>query len=112
MIKTVLAKTPINAFKNLKSLQWKLLSLMLLPSLGFAQSYGDDGFVLVSILHKVIDLITSKIGGAIFAIAIIGVGYAWLGKGVIEKNRAIAIIAGISLVFGASWLVQYFGFQV
>ena len=97
---------------KLSGFKWKLMSLLILPSFSFAEGYGDDGFVLVNLLHKVIDLITSKIGGAVFAIAIVAVGYAWLGKGVMDKGKAIATIAGISLVFGASWLVQYFGFQV
>jgi len=76
------------------------------PSLALADS---SGFKLDSILSALISLLNGDIARVIFILGIIGVGYGWLGKGVIPKNRAIGVIAGIGVVFSASYIAQQLG---
>lgn len=81
------------------------------PIIAQAATFGDSGgFILTDILQDLIDLITSKIGALFFTLSIIGIGYAWLKLGKIDKEPAIVALLGASLIFGAAWLCQYFGF--
>ena len=83
----------------------------LFPLIAQASSFGDDGgFALTTALQNLIDLLSGKIGGAVCVLSIVGVGYAWLKAGRIEKNVAITTIVAISVIFSASWLAQDLGF--
>lgn len=86
--------------------------VMCLPIVAQASAgYGDSGgFILIDILQKLIDLITTKIGGLVFVLAMAGVGYMWLKAGRMEKGPAITALVAMSLIYGGSWLAGYFGF--
>lgn len=71
---------------------------------------GDDDFILMNVLQKLIDLVTTKISGLIFVLAIAGVGYLWLSAGRMDKRPAMTAIISMSLIYGSSWLAHYFGF--
>ena len=77
------------------------------PSLALAYNTGGD--VLSSVLSGLIDLLTSTPARLMFVIAIIGVGYATLALGKMPKDRAIAIVIGIGIVFSASFIAQKMG---
>ncbi len=86
-------------------------SFFLYPMSGFASSFGDDGsFSLTTALNQLIQLLSGQIGGAVCVLSIVGVGYAWLRAGRIEKGPAVVAIVGISVIFSAAWIANYLGF--
>jgi len=76
------------------------------PSLALADS---SGFKLDSILGSLTTLLNGDIARAVFVLGIVGVGYGWLYMGAIPKNKAIGVIAGIGIVFSASYIAQQLG---
>ncbi len=68
-----------------------------------------DGFKLASILQGLITLLSSDVARLIFVVSIIGVGFAWLSKGMMPKGAAIGAIIGIGIVFSAPWIAQQLG---
>lgn len=85
--------------------------LILFPASGFASGFGDDGsFSLTTALNQLIQLLSGQIGGAVCVLSIVGVGYAWLRAGRIEKGPAVVVIVGISVIFSAAWIANYLGF--
>lgn len=87
----------------------KCLSLLMLtglPSLAFADSGSD---MISSVLSGLISVLTSTPARLMFVLAIIGVGYGTLALGKIPKEKAIAIVIGIGIVFSASFIAQKMG---
>lgn len=81
------------------------------PLMAEAYSFGDDsGFSLIIALNNLIELISSKIGGAVCVLSIVCVGYEWLYAGRLEKRPAVVAIVSISIIFSSSWIANYLGF--
>ncbi len=80
--------------------------LCICPSLAFADG-GQD--MLSSVLSSLVNMLTSTPARLIFVIAIIGVGYATLALGKMPKQKAMAIVIGIGIVFSASYIAQKMG---
>ena len=91
--------------KKMKALGTGLFS-SLLPFPAFASLGGND---ISTALRNVEDLITGEIGTTLCTLAIIGVGFAWLKLGKIEKEGALTAILGIGIIYSASYLAQQFG---
>ena len=83
-----------------------VVTLILSPSLAFADS-GQD--TLSNVLNGLISLLTSTPARLMFVISIIGVGYGTLALGKIPKEKAVAIVVGIGIVFSASYIAQKMG---
>ena len=77
------------------------------PSLAFA--YGGNDDMLSSVLSGLITLLQSTPARLLFVVAIIGIGYSTLAMGRIPKERAVAIVVGIGIVFSASFIAQKLG---
>ncbi len=65
--------------------------------------------VISSVLSGLIDILTSTPARLVFVLAIIGIGYGTLALGKVPKQRAIATVIGIGIVFSASYLAQKMG---
>lgn len=92
--------------KRILPLPWILVGLWSPPGIALADS-GQD--TLSNVLNGLIDLLTSTPARLIFVVAIIGVGYGTLALGRIPKQRALAIVIGIGIVFSASYIAQKIG---
>ncbi len=79
-----------------------LAVLALLPSALFAYSTSDDA--LTDVLTKAVDYAQSGPARALCVLAIAGAGYLWIGKGVMPKSYAIAVICGAGFIFGAGFI--------
>ena len=82
----------------------------LIPAMAFADDTGSDK--ISGVLQGLIDILTSTPARLVFIVAIIGVGYGTLALGKIPKERAIAIVVGIGIVFSASFIAQKMGLGV
>lgn len=94
-----------NKFKNWFK-TFCVITLIFSPSLAFADS-GQD--TLSNVLNGLISLLTSTPARLIFVISIIGVGYGTLALGKIPKEKAVAIVVGVGIVFSASYIAQKMG---
>jgi type IV secretory pathway VirB2 component (pilin) len=83
-----------------------LLMFLLAPTIALAS--GDDD--LSNVLQSFIDLLQSTPARLLAVVAIIGVGYGTLYLGKIPKERAVAIVIGIGIIFGATYIVQQLGY--
>lgn len=96
--------------KRLKNFSKKRLSIWTLlfsPTVALADNGSGD--MLSSVLSGLIDLLTSTPARLMFVVAIIGVGYATLALGKIPKEKAVAIVIGIGIVFSAAYIAQKMG---
>ena len=80
--------------------------LLLMPGMALADNGGN---AISGFLSGLITILTSGIAKALFVIAIIGIGYATVHLGKIPKERGIAAVIGIGLVFSAAWIAQTMG---
>ncbi|MFN3233794.1 MAG: TrbC/VirB2 family protein [Gammaproteobacteria bacterium] len=95
-----------------RTIKCLMLLTLLNPIMAHAASgYSSSGFILIDVLQDLIDLITTQIGGLVFVLAMSGVGYFWLKQGRIEKSTAVTSLVAMSMIYGSSWLAQYFGFS-
>lgn len=76
-------------------------------SLAYAAGTGND--MLSSVLESFIKLLTSTPARLIFVLSIIGIGYGTLALGRIPKEKAVAAIVGIGIVFSASYIAHKLG---
>lgn len=95
-----------NKFKKISKLSLSGLIFFFLPSLASADNGGD---MLSGVLNGLISLLTSTPARLMFVIAIIGVGYGTLALGKIPKEKAVAIVVGVGIVFSASYIAQKMG---
>ena len=70
-------------------------------------SVGD--FALTSMLMTVAEILSGELARVFFVVAIIAVGYGWLHLGRIPKDRALATIGGMGIIFSASFLATKIG---
>lgn len=73
-----------------------------IPMSSFAYSTSDDA--LTNILTSAVNYAQSGPARALCVLAIAGAGYLWIGKGVLPKSYAIAIICGSGFIFGAGFI--------
>jgi type IV secretory pathway VirB2 component (pilin) len=78
-------------------------ALVLTASPAFAQTTGVGGN-LGSFLQNIIDIMNSTIVRLVAILAVIVTGFAWL-SGHFDLRRAMTVIAGIVVAFGASTIV-------
>ena len=71
---------------------------------------ADSGSQITSILTKLVELLQSNIARCLAVIAIVGVGYATVYLGRMPKERAISIVLGICIIFGAKTILQNLGY--
>lgn len=83
-----------------------MLGLLFLPTFALASTGTDK---ISSVLSGLIDLLTSTPARLIFTVAIIGIGYGTLALGKIPKEKAIATVLGIGIVFSAAFIAQKMG---
>jgi type IV secretory pathway VirB2 component (pilin) len=65
--------------------------------------------MLSSVLTSLIKLLTSTPARLLFVLSIIGIGYGTLALGRIPKEKAVAAVVGIGIVFSASYIAQKLG---
>lgn len=93
--------------KNFIKKRLPVLALVFSPSLALADTGGGD--MISSVLSGLISVLTSTPARLMFVVAIIGVGYGTLALGKIPKEKAVAIVIGIGIVFSASFIAQKMG---
>lgn len=78
-----------------------------LPTAALAD--GDDQQSTISVvLQKLVDLLGGNIAHLCSVLAIMAVGFLWLGTGQMPKKAALGVIIGIAIINGAVWLGSYF----
>lgn len=80
----------------------RLAFLNAIPVSSFAYSTSDDA--LTTVLTSAVNYAQSGPARALCVLAIAGAGYLWIGKGVLPKSYAIAIICGSGFIFGAGYI--------
>lgn len=80
------------------------LLIFLMPTVVFAANTKID-----EVLSKFLDYLTSTPARILATIAVVGVGYATWHLGKIPKEKAIAVIIGIGIVFGGASILQMLG---
>lgn len=95
-------KKLVASFVRNKNKFRSLATLALLPSASFAYSTSDDA--LTDVLTQAVDYAQSGPARALCVLAIAGAGYLWIGKGVMPKSYAIAVICGAGFIFGAGFI--------
>ena len=96
-----------NKVKQYIKRQCPALALAFAPTLALASNGNGD--MISNVLSGLIDLLTSTPARLVFVVAIIGVGYGTLALGKIPKEKAVAIVIGIGIVFSASFIAQKMG---
>lgn len=92
-------KKMFNQIKNKSA-----LPLAILPGASFASSYDTSTDSLTEIITSAVVYAQSGPARALCVLAIAGAGYLWIGKGVLPKAYAIAVICGAGLIFGAGFI--------
>jgi type IV secretory pathway VirB2 component (pilin) len=82
---------------------------LILSTISFSAQADVGNDMLSSVLMSLINLLTSTPTRLIFVLSIIGIGYGTLALGRIPKEKAIAAILGIGIVFSASYITQKLG---
>ena len=93
--------------KNFVKKRLPALALVFSPSWALADTGSGD--MISSVLSGLIGILTSTPARLMFVVAIIGVGYGTLALGKIPKEKAVAIVIGIGIVFSASFIAQKMG---
>ncbi|MBU0455993.1 MAG: TrbC/VirB2 family protein [Pseudomonadota bacterium] len=86
-------------------LQTYLALLFLSPSVAWA----DGSTAIDQVLSKFLDYLTSTPARILATLAIVGVGYATWHLGKVPKDKAMAVIIGIGIVFGGASILQMLG---
>lgn len=82
--------------------------IVMFPGMALASGYGDgDESDMENVLNHLISFLTGDIAHLISVIAIIVVGYLWIGTGHLQKKTAISVIGGIALINGGAWLANF-----
>ncbi len=72
-------------------------------------AYSGQSTKIDTVLQALLDYLTSTPARIIAVLAIVGVGYATLHLGRIQKQRAIAVVVGIGIIFGGAAVLQMLG---
>jgi hypothetical protein len=86
---------------SIKNKLTPLIGLICFPLACYA---SDDQ--LTEILNNAVSYAQSGPARAFCMLAIIGVGYLWLVKGVIPKAWAMGVMGGAGFIFGASYIAN------
>jgi len=97
-------------FKYVVKKRLPMVALIFSPSLAVADNGNGD--MLSTVLSGLISVLTSTPARLMFVVAIIGVGYGTLALGKIPKEKAVAIVIGIGIVFSASFIAQKMGLGI
>ena len=96
-------------FRGIKNLYQKisLLSIvMLFPSLALS---WDDSTSLDDVLQSLLSYLTSTPARILALLAIVGVGYGTLYLGRLPKERALAVVIGMGIIFGGAAIMRKLG---
>lgn len=74
-----------------------------------AFAYGGQTTKVDSVLQALLSYLTSAPARIIAVLAIVGVGYSTLHLGRMPKQRAVAVVIGIGIIFGGAALLQMLG---
>jgi len=72
-------------------------------------SYNGQSTEIDKVLQALLDYLTSTPARIIAVLAIVSVGYATLHLGRVQKQRAIAVVVGIGIIFGGAAMLQMLG---
>ena len=89
------------------SLKW--LSLFSLALSKNVLAYSGQSTKIDTVLKALLDYLTSTPARIVAVLAIISVGYATLHLGRMPKQKAIAVVVGIGIIFGGSAVLQMLG---
>ena len=92
----------VQKLKKNKLIARRLAFLSAVPCSSFAYSTSDDA--LTEVLTSAVNYAQSGPARALCVLAIAGAGYLWIGKGVMPKSYAIAVICGAGFIFGAGFI--------
>jgi hypothetical protein len=92
----------VQKLKKNKLIARRLAFLNAVPCSSFAYGTSDDA--LTNVLTQAVNYAQSGPARALCVLAIAGAGYLWLGKGVLPKSYAIAIMGGAGFIFGAGYI--------
>lgn len=87
------------------------LALLFLGAYG-SLARADSGSQITTVLTKLVELLQSNIARCIAVLAIVAVGYGTVYMGRIPKERAVSIVLGICIIFGAKFILQSLGYGV
>ncbi|MCB1827842.1 MAG: TrbC/VirB2 family protein [Coxiellaceae bacterium] len=87
----------------------KLIWFSMLLFINSAFAYNGESTKIDSVLQALLDYLTSAPARIIAVLAIVGVGYATLHLGRMPKQRAIAVVIGVGIIFGGAALLQMLG---
>lgn len=90
--------------KYLLMFRKKITSLIVLICFPLSCFASEDQ--LTAILNNAVSYAQSGPARAFCMLAIIGVGYLWLVKGVIPKAWAMGVMGGAGFIFGASYIAN------
>lgn len=76
---------------------------------GPALAYSGQSTQIDKVLQALLDYLTSTPARIIAVLAIVGVGYATLHIGRMQKQKAIAVVVGIGIIFGGAAVLQMLG---
>ena len=91
----------MNCYQTIFNYFIMFLLLMTLPLSAHASS--DQ---LTEILSNAVNYAQSGPARAFCMLAIVGVGYLWLARGMIPKAWAVGVMGGAGLIFGASYIAN------
>jgi len=75
------------------------------PEMAQAQTAVDTLEPLEAILESIIGIMTGPIATGVAIVAVAAIGYMWM-SGRLEMGRAVAIVFGMILIFGAANIVN------
>jgi len=87
----------------------RYLLLLVISFADTAFAYSGQTTKIDSVLQALLSYLTSTPARIIAVLAIVGVGYSTLHLGRMPKQRAIAVVIGIGIIFGGAALLQMLG---
>ncbi|MBU1559048.1 MAG: TrbC/VirB2 family protein [Gammaproteobacteria bacterium] len=87
----------------------RLQTYLALLFLSHSVAWADGSTAIDQVLSKFLDYLTSTPARILATLAIVGVGYATWHLGKVPKDKAMAVIIGIGIVFGGASILQMLG---
>lgn len=72
-------------------------------------AYSGQSTEIDKVLQALLDYLTSTPARIIAVLGIVSVGYATLHLGRMQKQKAIAVVVGIGIIFGGAAILQMLG---